>query len=91
MLNPSSNKATVGNLVPGEGSPEKTWIPNDDKKTLQIVLPFVHGIPPQYYQIMEVDISSTGNLGTVILTIVDDNEAIVFNVCMNYYHTQTAY
>jgi hypothetical protein len=86
-LNPSSNAATVKNLIPGVGSPANTWIPDDSDtaKTLEIVLPYVNGVPPEEYEIMEVDISSTGSLGTVLVKIVDDGGKVVFNVCMNYF------
>jgi hypothetical protein len=61
-LKPSSNKETVGNLIPGQGDSRNTWVPTDTIKTLTITLPEVNGVSPDKFPIMEVNLTPTGNM-----------------------------
>jgi hypothetical protein len=73
-LNPSSNPETIGNLIYGVGSPHDAWSPTDtdSKKTVEITLPDVNGVPAGEYPIMEVKLKPTGKLGPVTIKIFKD-------------------
>jgi len=81
-LNPSSNPQDINNLVNGVGSPKNTWQPTDSDtaKTVKITLPEVNGVPPGQYDIMEVKIKPTGELGPVTVQILDKNGDVVYEV-----------
>ena len=81
-LNPSSNSDSIGNIVFGNGNPHNTWQSTDDDtdKTLEIYLPDVNGVPPGDYQIMEVKVKPTGELGPVTVQILDQDNNEVFSV-----------
>ena len=81
-LKPSSNPQDINNLVDGEGKPQNTWQPTEDdtKKTVVITLPDVNGVPPGQYDIMEVKIKPTGDLGPVTVQILDKNGDVVYEV-----------
>jgi hypothetical protein len=85
-LVPSSNTDTIDNIVFENGNPDNTWQPGDDDidKYLQIDLPTsADGVPPGDYQIMEVKIKPTGNLGPVTVKIFDENWEPVFEELYN--------
>jgi len=81
-LNSASNPDTVSNLIYGVGSPKDTWSPveDDPDKALEINLPEVNGVPAGQYDIMEVKIKPTGNLGPVTVKIFDAAGNKVFDV-----------
>jgi hypothetical protein len=81
-LIPSSNADTIDNIVFENGSPHDTWQPSDDdnEKTLEIDLPVVNGVSPRDYQIMEIKVKPTGNLGPVTVRIFDEKWTPVFEV-----------
>jgi len=44
--------------------------------TLEIILPAVGGVPPGDYEIMEIKVKPTGNLGPVTVTIFDEDDSV---------------
>jgi len=76
----SSNPDDVANVVPKAGVPSN-WLPSayDNKPTLQVTLPTVNGVPPTDYDVMTIKVNAQ-NFDTVIVTITDSQNNIVFKV-----------